>query len=1534
MGSRSVKAYVLRMAVMLFAGFTMCSSVWAQHAPNSSFDVCTGYGGYINVQGWAYDQDIPDKSISIRVDIYTNSSCYDLYKSVTIKANFYRSDLGAARGFRKNIDINDAGDYWVKVTALDETGDANTVRGPKTATVTAFNTVTSSSTSMSAGTWKVTEDVTIKNRITVSGDVTLWLSDGTTLTSEKGITVADGNKLTIDGTGSLVATGETQSAAIGGNRNAAFGEIVINNGHITATGGAAGAAIGGGRNNIVTSNSKITINGGVITAISSGESATAIGGGHASSNSTYLEEGTGSLDDTRGLGGTITINGGQVTAICKLSDEERISRTGYAIGRGTYATGTEGSSVQLGWTETTDFIRATRLDPNNLSIQSGRAFVIDGADATTANLALMSNGTVWPKLKTLEAATVSGLSEAFTFRDEDIPLNYTVTDAFGNVLTEDVDFTAALTLNDAPAAAVNAVGNYTLTLTGTGDYTGTRSFGIEVEELLPPVTYQTVFSQNFEAIRQTAYSATTATLEWTDENRDVTEWKLEYSTDFHFDPAKAPITELTVSGQPTVTITGLTPETTYYARVKSVYRGTESIWGGAWESDGSSDHYHGSTMFETTANVWVGYGKDELYLAGEEGAYIPYPCGSIQWESDENLTQQLYTAEEIHEKGYINRIAFRMGLSDVTYRRWDFEEMYYGVEKLNYFISLYQTVKLDIYLVLTDMTSFSSGEGVAYTDADCVFSGYYTGTPDSWNYFTLNAPFYYDGSKNLVVIVHNNDIDSKQPECRYYSFSVDKSQSIRNGAILDRYGYPYKNAIRFDITSIDLADQSDNGSAIAANDGQSTGVTLTDRTLYRDGNWNTLCLPFDIDDLDGTVLEDATVMELNSATSSLSGEGVLTLNFTDASSIEAGKPYIVKWNPNTYTTDIYHRRVINNAADWDAFAADVNAGNTQQNVVLAANISVSTMVGTNSNKYAGTFDGNGYTLTFTKGTDVSPYSEGNNCAPFQYINGATIRNLHVTGSIHTNRAEAGGLIGSASGNCTIEHCHVSTIISAYKADTGIGVVASSSGIIGHVDSDNINITDCLFDGQLVGSEIGSFGGFVGHWGPNVTISRCLFDPTTVDVLEYHSATFIVLDGATISNCYYTQSLGLPQGTDASGMSANALASALGSAWTVSGGKAVPILTSNYNYLDLVNPTFGPYQIEGDAPSAVEFEGGKFIGTYSPFADTSARLIGNRNEGNRGFRAAISLDGYTVDWYLNEERTIPATTIPFDPNTGQVVLYLDKTKNTAELEALNSGSSVEDLETNWANKTVEVSFTRSFTQNVASTICLPYPMTEIPAGGSVYEFVDVQKEAGVWVATMRDATPANKVNSTVAGKPYLFMPSATGEVIFTGSVEVPENVTAGSSTSDANDGTWTFRGTYRRLSYKADGTADLDGSVFGFASSTKEVDGNIVNAGEFVKAKDGAGVPAFRAYLTYDGTNNSFRAPARGSVTDSGPEIPDRITVRLLGKDGTITAVGTMNTATGDVNIEQWFDMQGRPVDGTPAVPGMYINNSGSKMLIK
>lgn len=146
-------------------------------------------------------------------------------------------------------------------------------------------------------------NLTIAERITVSGNVTLILPDGYTLTSAKGITVNEGNSFTVnaigEGTGTVNAVvpevdwGDPLAgcAAIGGN-NCSSGSITINGGNVTATSTRYGAAIGGGSDG----NGNVTINGGNIT-VSASFSGAGIGCGYT------------------GSGGTIIINGGTITAI-------------------------------------------------------------------------------------------------------------------------------------------------------------------------------------------------------------------------------------------------------------------------------------------------------------------------------------------------------------------------------------------------------------------------------------------------------------------------------------------------------------------------------------------------------------------------------------------------------------------------------------------------------------------------------------------------------------------------------------------------------------------------------------------------------------------------------------------------------------------------------------------------------------------------------------------------------------------------------------------------------------------------------------------------------------------------------------------------------------------------------------------------------------------------------------------------------------------------------------------------------------------
>ncbi len=107
---------------------------------------------------------------------------------------------------------------------------------------------------------------------------------------------------------------------------------------------------------------------------------------------------------------------------------------------------------------------------------------------------------------------------------------------------------------------------------------------------------------------------------------------------------------------------------------------------------------------------------------------------------------------------------------------------------------------------------------------------------------------------------------------------------------------------RFEETTyILLADNADNTTAVSEKDGcTSCSVHLDGRTLYRDGGWNTLCVPFTLNSFGGTPLDGFVAKELdteNSYEGHVTGleNGTLYLNFKDATTILPGRPYIVKY---------------------------------------------------------------------------------------------------------------------------------------------------------------------------------------------------------------------------------------------------------------------------------------------------------------------------------------------------------------------------------------------------------------------------------------------------------------------------------------------------------------------------------------------------------------------------------------------------------------------------------------------------------------
>ena len=505
--------------------------------------------------------------------------------------------------------------------------------------------------------------------------------------------------------------------------------------------------------------------------------------------------------------------------------------------------------------------------------------------------------------------------------------------------------------------------------------------------------------------------------------------------------------------------------------------------------------------------------------------------------------------------------------------------------------------------------------------------------------------------------------------------------------------------------------------------------------------------------------------------------------------------------------------LIGSVQDWKDFAdlikiypiisakmtADINLGDDQ------------TKIGTNNINYRGTFDGQGHMLT------VNWTTTGNYCAPFRYIDGATIKNLHVTGTINTSHQFTGGLISKSLGTSYVNNCRSSVeMISSYDGDAVRGGFAARVD-----DGGTLNFNDCVFDGTFTGPSSQTWGGFVGWiYSGSVNIENGLFVPKSVNVSATYSATFSG-NGGTVTNSYYTVQ------------------------------------------------------------------------------------INNSNQGTLVSSEKLA-DGTTTT-ALNNDRT--GDDAPWVQQGNQPMLAIFA--NAVTLTDVNDLTALSA----YAGKTCKVAYSRSFTNGKTSTVCLPFAYTKKAGDGSFYEFTDIEKKGGEYVATMTEPGES----TLTANTPYLYKPNADGSVDFSGTYEIPDELVAGSTVSNG----WTFKGTYTTIEW----TTAPATPTYGFSASSAN-DG--ITQGQFVKVGSYVRIKPMRCYL-----ENANFTGARGMTRAAEEELPETIKVRLISADGEVTAIGSLQTKTGEVTFDKdaWYSLDGRRIESKPSKSGLYINN-GHKVIIK
>jgi len=210
--------------------------------------------------------------------------------------------------------------------------------------------------------------------------------------------------------------------------------------------------------------------------------------------------------------------------------------------------------------------------------------------------------------------------------------------------------------------------------------------------------------------------------------------------------------------------------------------------------------------------------------------------------------------------------------------------------------------------------------------------------------------------------------------------------------------------------------------------------------------------------------------------------------------------------------------LISSTDDWNALATAVTNGETYSGKYFkqTADISVTTMAGTDSKAFSGTYDGDGKTL------DVTLSGSGDYTSPFVYISGANIKNLKITGTISTTDMRPASIASYAEGS-TITNCWSTVAISSsYNKDIDAGAFVARVN-----KNKSLTLNGCVFTGSMTYSDASGYegGGMIGWTQDNasVTLNSCVFAPSSISVpTDPNNKSRVFVSGnvtGTRNNCY-------------------------------------------------------------------------------------------------------------------------------------------------------------------------------------------------------------------------------------------------------------------------------------------------------------------------------------------------------------------------------------------------------------------------------
>lgn len=239
----------------------------------------------------------------------------------------------------------------------------------------------------------------------------------------------------------------------------------------------------------------------------------------------------------------------------------------------------------------------------------------------------------------------------------------------------------------------------------------------------------------------------------------------------------------------------------------------------------------------------------------------------------------------------------------------------------------------NLWVVVSEFGSYPMTAYYKDTEVDSNKQWFYDGDDDAWH--GLNE---YSSLSNYcwMIRAYIDNMDEDEIEwtvgtCDGTSCSMTNLEPQQTYIAQVRSNYGSSDHSRWisrtfttSLPKILLANNStDNATLVETNNGKEVNVTLTDRTLYKDGKWNTICLPFDVDLTDeNSPLYGADARELTSASITDNETAGQTLHLTfagDVQTLQAGVPYIIKWSEGENIIDPVFADVTisNTAAGYD-----------------------------------------------------------------------------------------------------------------------------------------------------------------------------------------------------------------------------------------------------------------------------------------------------------------------------------------------------------------------------------------------------------------------------------------------------------------------------------------------------------------------------------------------------------------------------------------------------------------------------------------